>query len=98
MFVHSVLFWLVPDLDPQRISQFESSLRGLLAIQTIRHGYVGTPAAPDKPVIDRSYSFALTLIFDDLQGHDAYQIDPIHQAFIAQNKPCFLKVQIYDAA
>ena len=41
--------------------------------------------------------FALTVILKDIAAHDAYQEDPLHQTFIADNKELWKRVKIYDA-
>jgi hypothetical protein len=48
-------------------------------------------------VIDASYSYQLVLGFDGLQGHDSYQVDPIHKNFVKTCAPLWTKVLIYDA-
>lgn len=50
-----------------------------------------------RPIIDDSYSVALTVICRDVAGHDAYQVHPIHLAFVEQFKTFWNRVQIYDA-
>jgi len=97
MLVHSVFFWLAPELSREQVQEFERRVRGLLEIPDIRHGFVGTPAATRRPVVDCTYSYALTLVFDDLAGHDAYQVHPIHKAFVTECASCWVKVVIYDA-
>lgn len=97
MLVHSVYFWLDPALDAGQIGDFEKKLQGLLEIPEIRHGFIGKPAPTRRPVVDCTYSYALTLIFDDLAGHDAYQIHPLHRAFVSECATCWVKVVIYDA-
>ncbi|MES2935218.1 MAG: Dabb family protein [Pseudomonadota bacterium] len=97
MFVHAVFFWLKDSTTPEQHGQFEQALLGLLKIDTIRHGFVGIPADTHTPEVERSYSFGLTVIFNDLFGHDRYQVDPIHQAFVDQWGQWIDKVQVYDA-
>ncbi len=97
MFVHAVYFWLKDDLAPDRRTGFAEALRGLTSIESVRHGFVGVPAATDRPVIDRSYSYALTVVFDDQAGHDRYQVDPIHERFVEQYKDCWERIVIYDS-
>jgi hypothetical protein len=97
MFVHSVYFWLKSDLPSAEVQHFEKSVRALLEIKSIRHGWVGTPASTRRPIIDHTYSFSLTTVFDDLAGHDAYQIDPLHLKFVEENKSRWTKVLIYDS-
>lgn len=98
MLVHSVYFWLKPDLTSDAVEEFWTSVRSLLTIKTVRHGWVGVPAnTPDRAVIDKSYTCALVLAFDDEAGHDEYQVDPIHEAFKTQGAPKWTRIQIYDA-
>ena len=48
-------------------------------------------------MIDDSYSCAATVLFQDVTGHDAYQVDPIHLAFVNTFKTHWARVLIYDA-
>jgi len=47
--------------------------------------------------VDASYDYAITAVFADTAAHDAYQIDPVHKAFVAEFKANWERVQIYDA-
>ena len=96
MLVHAVFFWLKPDLTAEQRARFAAGVKSLLAIPTLVHGHVGTPSSTDRPVIDRTYSYGLLTVFKDLAGHDAYQVDPIHLAFVDGCKEFWTKVQIYD--
>ena len=49
-----------------------------------------------RPVIEKSYSLALTVLFDTIQDHDAYQVHPLHQGFLKQFGTFWSRVQIYD--
>lgn len=98
MLVHSVFFWLKPELTDAQRAEFLRGLESLKGIAAIRQIYIGAPAATQKrPVIDDSYSYALTTIFDNLAGQDAYQVDPLHLAFVQNCKQFWNRVQIYDA-
>lgn len=98
MLVHSVFFWLKPDLTPAQLDTFLRGLESLRGIKTVSSVYIGKPAKTEKrPVIDDSYSYALTLVFKDVAAHDEYQVDPAHQAFVNNCKQFWTRVQIYDA-
>jgi hypothetical protein len=97
MFVHSVYFWLKPELTEAEQQAFWDGVRSLTTIKSVRQSFVGRPAATDRPVIDRSYSCALVVMFDDLAGHDFYQEDPIHDRFREGCAAYWTKVLIYDA-
>jgi hypothetical protein len=97
MLVHSVFFWLDPGLSGEKVAEFDLRLRALLEIPGICHGFVGKPAATRRPVVDCTYSYALTLVFEDLAGHDSYQVHPVHKAFVTECASNWVKVVIYDA-
>jgi len=99
MLVHSVYFWLKPDLTPTQRADFRRGLDSLVGIEAVEAVYVGAPAPVEKrPVIDDSYSFALTVLCKDVAAQNAYQVDPLHVAFLNSFKTFWARVLIYDAA
>ena len=98
MFVHSVFFWLRPDLTDAERAEFDRGIQSLKTVPSVGQVFIGNPAPiPKRPVVDDSYSYALTILFKDVASHDAYQVDPIHKAFVNGCKHLWNKVQIYDA-
>lgn len=97
MFVHAVYFWLRNDLSAAQLKQFDAGVRSLRAIDVVHAGYIGVPAATNRPVIERGYSRALILVFRDEKAHDAYQVHPVHDRFRAECSPLWTKVQIFDS-
>ena len=97
MLVHSVFFWLKTDLSADLRKDFEHWLNVLTKLESVDHGYVGVPSSTNRPVIDRSYSFALTVIFKGIKEHDLYQVDPDHLKFVDEHKGRWSKIVIYDA-
>lgn len=99
MLIHSVYFWLKPELTDAQRAEFRRGLDSLAGIKSVTKLHVGTPAAiPPRPVVDGSYSFSITVVFDDLAGHNLYQTDPLHLAFLGSFKTFWTRAQIYDAA
>lgn len=96
MFIHAVYFRLRPELPDAELQRFVTGLESLTTIETVRRGFIGTPAATRRPVIDSSYSYALIMHFDDEAGHDAYQEHAVHEKFRQECAPLWTKVQIYD--
>jgi hypothetical protein len=68
----------------------------LTTIPSVVTGTVGTPAATNRPVIDRSYTWGLMVVFKDAAGHDLYQSHPLHLDFLARFAQYFAKVVVYD--
>lgn len=98
MLVHSVYFWLKEGLSAEQRDAFRQGVESLRTIETVREMYVGTPApTADRPVIDRSYSVALTVVLDDVAAHDVYQEHAVHKTFVEHFSSFWTRVQIYDA-
>ena len=97
MFIHSVYFWLADDLSEEKRAQFVEQARALTRIEAVKHGWRGMPAPTDRPIIERSYTYALTVVFDDQEAHDAYQVDPVHDRFRDDCGSFWKRVQIYDS-
>ncbi|HKQ71716.1 MAG TPA: Dabb family protein [Polyangiaceae bacterium] len=96
MLTHCVFFWLKEGVSASDKAAFEEGVRSLTAIPGVVHGTAGAPAASDRPVVDRSYSYALMVVFHDMAGHDVYQTHPIHRAFLSKCSPLWTKVVVYD--
>jgi len=97
MLVHSVYFWLKPGLTPADLHRFEMDANAMADIPGVEHLWVGKPAgAADRPVIDSSYSYALVVVFRDMDAHDLYQKHPVHDAF-RKNSEMWSQVKIYDS-
>ncbi len=97
MLVHTVYFWLKPNTTKENIDFFFNQVKSLADIKSVKAFYIGRPATtPPREVVDQSYGCGLTVILNDLAGHDAYQIDPIHKAFIENCSHLWEKVKIYD--
>ncbi len=75
------------------------------ACKTYLTGHPGTvffAAGPladefERPVNDRAFDVALHVVFADRAAHDAYQEAPRHLTFIAENKPNWKQVRVFDS-
>lgn len=97
MLTHHVLFWLKAETSEEQKKAFRSGLESLKKVETIQSMYVGIPAPISRAVVDTTYTFSLLIIFNDLAGHDVYQVHPVHKAFLDEFRGLFDKVVIYDA-
>jgi hypothetical protein len=50
-----------------------------------------------RPVNVLDFDVALHVVFDSLASHDAYQDAPLHHQFIAENKPNWKQVRVFDS-
>jgi hypothetical protein len=95
-FVHTVFFWL-KDRDEANKASLHAGLKKLAGISLISEAYIGQPAATNREVIDGSYDFSITFIFDDKSKQDIYQDHPDHLTFIDTCAHLWKQVQVYDA-
>ncbi|MEO0337802.1 MAG: Dabb family protein [Bacteroidota bacterium] len=95
--VHNVYFWLRTDLTEDEKQAFLTSLKTLGTIETVKAFFIGPPSSTEaREVVDNSFSYALSVHFDDVAGQNAYQIDPIHLKFVEDSSNKWTRVQVYD--
>jgi hypothetical protein len=60
--------------------------------------YLGKPAKTElRPVIDATYDYSLTCVFENIADQDKYQAEPLHLKFIDDHKADWQRVVVYDA-
>ncbi len=97
MFIHTVYFKLKSDAPAgARDALIRDCRERLTKVPTVGNVHVGLPADTDRPVIDKSYTVALCIVFADKAAHDVYQDHPIHIAFVDANKGHWEKVTVTD--
>jgi hypothetical protein len=96
--VHHVFFWLKNSGSKEDLAKLMEGVSSLKKIESLRMVKIGLPAGTTKrDVIDDSYCLSLLTIFDDVNGHDAYQDHPIHTKFVETYSPLWNKVVVYDS-
>ncbi len=96
---HTVYFWLQDGLTDAERQSFEEGVRKLEASPTVRRLFLGKSAAtPSRGVVDNSFDYNLVLWFDDVAGHDAYQVSPVHLKFVADHEAKFKTVKVFDTS
>mgnify|MGYP001559562956 CR=1 FL=1 len=97
MLVHTVLFWMKKGSPRSAARRLADECRTYLRTPSVRHLWAGPPAGTGaRDVIDATYDVGLTVVFDDVKGHDAYQVHPRHKSFIARNHKRWLRVTVMD--
>jgi hypothetical protein len=98
MLFHCVYFWLKPDLTAAQRADFLRGVETLKGIRSVTRITVGGPAGTTaRAVVEKSFDCALIVECRDVAAHDAYQVDPIHLAFVEKCKGYWNRVQIYDS-
>ena len=95
--VHTVFFWLKEKDNEAHQAALLAGMKELSKIDLIKTAYVGKAANTNRSVIDSSYSFSLTFVFDNPADQDTYQTHPDHLVFVANCSHLWEKVQVYDA-
>ncbi len=97
---HHVYFWLKDEFkNSADMAVFEQGLDSLFKVDLVKGGRWAVPAkVMIRPVIDQSWDYALTMKFDTIEDHDAYQVDPDHNVFINSFKEWWAQVQVKDLA
>lgn len=95
---HHVFFWLKNPDSKEDLAKLIAGVRTLAAIETVRAIQVGVPASTEKrAVVESSYSVSELLMFDDVEGQNAYQVHPIHQKFVEDCSHLWSKVTVFDS-
>lgn len=95
---HNVYFWLKEEnQNAADRADFEKGLAELLTLPGLERGLWGRPAAvEERPVVDLSWDYSLSMTFTDVAAQNSYQDDPDHLAFINTHKPKWQKVLVMD--
>lgn len=96
-FVHTVFFWLKEKENESHRQQLHEGLLKLSEIAEIAVAYLGQAAPTNREVIDNTYDFSITFVFDTAENQDIYQDHADHHAFIAKCSMLWDRVQVYDA-
>ena len=97
MILHSVFFYLKEGTPAETADLMKTEILDTLSgITTVREILAGPPQGIDRDVVDNDYAMSLHAKFDDLDGLQTYQTDPVHVAFVEKFKPHFEKIRVFD--
>lgn len=94
---HFVMFWLKPQLTKTEIIDFANffeSLRPIKLIQSLHYGLAAN--TPVRPVTDNSFTYSLTITFNSIEDHNAYQEDQIHLNAVEKFSKNWYRVVVHD--
>ena len=94
---HHVFFWLKEPGNEAHIAQLKAGLQSLRDIPQVKQLWTGVPASTEKrEVVDNSWDVSELMFFSSVEDQDAYQIHPLHKAFVEQYSHLWDKVVVYD--
>ena len=97
IFVHHVLFYLKNPTSVADKNKLLEGLQKLATIECIRFSDIGSPAATNRSVIERDYTYSWLCIFNTAEEEIVYQDHPIHDEFRNNYAHLWEKVVIYDS-
>lgn len=97
LFVHHVFFYMPATATDADRANLLAGLQKMREIPAIKLAHIGTPAATDRAVIDRSYAYSWLCFFETAAAELSYQEHPLHDAFREECAQYWEKVVIYDA-
>jgi hypothetical protein len=98
LLAHNVYFTLI-DNSPAAVQKLLGACKKYLTVQP---GIVYFACGKLEPGLTRDvnvrdFDVGVHLIFANRAGHDAYQIDALHERFIAENKTNWKQVRVFDS-
>lgn len=95
---HNVYFTL-HDESPEAIGRLVDACHKYLKDHPGVIYFSAGTLTPDlaRPVNDRAFHVGLHVVFADRAAHDAYQTAERHLQFIAENKPTWKQVRVFDS-
>lgn len=94
--IHHVFFWL-KEPGEANAKELIKGLLTLKAVPQVKKLLVGVPASTEKrDVVDNSFHVSELMYFDHVKDQDAYQVHPVHKAFVDQYSHLWEKVVVYD--
>lgn len=97
-FAHIVYFWLKNPNSENDKKAFEASLIKFISNSVfIKTRHLGIPASTNREVIDSTYSYNLSLTFENKELQDKYQVEKGHVQFIEESSKLWEKVIVYDS-
>ncbi|HSR38242.1 MAG TPA: Dabb family protein [Phnomibacter sp.] len=95
--IHHVFFWLKEPDNNTHAEQLKKGLQTLAAIPQVQQLIIGVPASTEKrEVVDNSWQVSELMYFQSLEDQAAYQVHPVHKAFVEQYSYLWSKVVVYD--
>lgn len=95
--LHSVYFWLKPELTTEERADFLNFFKALNTIPNVKLLTYGAPAPTNpRPVVENSFDFNLIVTFDKMENLNVYETHPTHLKAIEDYSKYWTKVLVHD--
>jgi hypothetical protein len=96
--LHQVYFWLKEGITPEEEKDFLNFFRALKTIPGLKSFSVGKPAPTNpRPVVDNSFSYSITVTYENMEAINVYEVHPIHLEAIEKYNKYWTKVEVRDS-
>ena len=96
--LHQVFFWLHNPGSKADTEQLIEGLKTLKAIAEVNNLLIGKPASTIKrDVVDNSFDVSELIHFKSVKDQDAYQVHPVHKAFVEKYGHLWKTVKVFDS-
>lgn len=94
---HVVVVWLNDDLTETQIDDIINQSKFLENLAVVDDMKIGRPIPSERPIVDDSFTFALSVTFKNAADMKLYSVDKSHLEFVnTVLKPVLKKIVIYD--
>lgn len=94
---HQVYFWLANPGSGEDLQALLAGVRGLAAVPMVLSLRLRVPAETEaRDVVDSSFAVAATMEFATAADQNAYQVHPLHVAFVEACEHLWARVVVYD--
>ncbi|MET0636382.1 MAG: Dabb family protein [Chitinophagaceae bacterium] len=95
--IHHVFFYLKNAGSQEDINLLIEGLKTLKGIDEVKELQIGKPASTVKrDVVDNSFDVSELMYFKTVEDQDAYQVHPIHKAFVEKYSHLWKNVKVFD--
>lgn len=97
LITHVVVVWVKDDVSHKQVSKIIEAASVLRSIDVVQDLKVGRPVESERAIVDDSFSFALTVTFENNADMQAYINNEAHVAYVKSAiKPVLKKIVVYD--
>ena len=94
-----IVYFTLKDKSPESVERQLAACRKYLTDHSGTVLFALGTRTPDlcREVNDQEFDVGLHVVFESRAAHDQYQVHPRHLQFIAESKPHWSKVRVFDA-
>jgi hypothetical protein len=94
---HVVVVWINEDVSAEAIDEIIHKSNVLSTVDGVQDIKIGRPVASERETVDDSFSFAISVQFENDAAMQKYIVDATHREFVqSEIRPVLKKLLVYD--